>query len=345
MEGEASKSQAPGPAAGRSPRLHEQVASEIERRVAAGHLEAGAPLFEVTLAEEFGVSRAPVRAALQRLERAGLVRRSENRRSYVVADGAPVPGLLPNAAPDAAPAGQRLTAAASWAGIYQDVSRQATVRAAFGRWRIVETELALHYGVSRTVAREVLARLEHVGIIRKDSRSRWYLPALTRDRAGELYEMRRILEPVALRKAARHVPRALLAAMRAELEAARERPDQVPPRELDRLEQRMHVELLSHGDNATLLETLQHYHALLITNSVLYEATSAAFQSDPFIEEHLDIVRALEAGRSEEAAERLEEHLRVSLGRALGRIDRLVRNGALEPLRYLTPAADAAAKD
>jgi DNA-binding GntR family transcriptional regulator len=322
--------------AGRSPRLNEQVASELERRIGMGLLEPGFPLSEMWLAEEFGVSRAPVRSALQRLEQAGLVLRAENRRGYVVADVPPCATNAPEPS-DPVAARQKLTAAASWEGIYEDVSHQAVARAAFGSWRIVETELAAHYRVSRTVAREVLARLEHVGIIRKDGRSRWHLPALTPERLGELYEMRRLLEPAALAKASAHAPRELLARMRADLEAARDNPGRVPPRELDRLERQMHIELLSYADNATLLETLQHYHALLVTNAFLYEATNSTHAGDPFIEEHLAIVRALEAGRPDEAAHRLEDHLRVALGRALGRIERMVRNGALEPLRYLAP--------
>ncbi|WP_207482096.1 GntR family transcriptional regulator [Arenibaculum pallidiluteum] len=325
--------------AGRVPRLNEQVASELERRISAGLLPGGEPLSEMRLAEEFGISRAPVRGALHRLERIGLVRRSENKRSYVVADVPTAASATSTATAPPVPAEPpKLTVAASWEGIYEDISRKAVARAAFGSWRITETELAAHYGVSRTVAREVLGRLEHVGIIRKDSRSRWYLPALTPARLGELYEMRWVLEPLALLKAAPNVPHAVLAQMRADHEAVRDCAGAVPPQDLDRLEQQLHVELLSYGSNVTLLETLQRYHALLVTNAFLYEATSAGFlAADPFIGEHLEIIELVEAGRAEVAAQRLQDHLRGALGRAIGRIDYMARNGVLEPLRYMTP--------
>lgn len=326
------------PAAGRAPRLNEQVASELERRIAAGLLGPGTPLSEIRLAEEFGISRAPVRGALHRLEQSGLVRRSGSRRSYVVVrrpDGTAAPVMI--VAP-AEPA--KVSATASWEGIYRDVSRKAVARAAFGSWRITETELAAHYGVSRTVAREVLGRLDHIGIIRKDSRSRWYLPALTPQRVGELYEMRRVLEPIALRKAAASVPRAMLAAMRAELESAGERPELTPAEAFDRMERQLHVDLLSYADHTTLLETLQHYHALLVANAYLYESTRGPAGPDPFIEEHLAVVRALDAGRVEQAADALEKHLEVASGRVLRRIGSVVDTGHLEPLRYLTPITE-----
>ncbi|HYG86703.1 MAG TPA: GntR family transcriptional regulator [Azospirillum sp.] len=322
--------------AGRAPRLNEQVASELERRILAGLLTTGVHLTELRLADEFGVSRAPIRGALLRLEQAGLVERAESGRSYVVTGTGP-PGVGVPAL--SVPGPRKLTAAASWQGIYEDVSRNAVARAAFGSWRITETDLAVHYGVSRTVAREVLGRLEHVGIVRKDSRKHWYLPALTPERVGELYEMRQVLEPLALRKAAANVPRPLLAQMRRDLERASESAERRSPQDLDRLERQLHVELLSYADNATLLEALQHYHALLITNAVLYEATSSPFGTDPFIGEHLDIVRSLEAGQPDRAAQQLENHLRIALGRALGRIDHMVRNGALEPMSYLSPVS------
>lgn len=326
-------------AAGRAPRLNEQVASELERRIAAGLLDPGTPLSEIRLAAEFGISRAPVRGALLRLEQSGLVRRSGSRRSYVVT-GRPE-GMVRPAPAEATAGPAKVSATASWEGIYRDVSRKAVARAAFGSWRITETELATHYGVSRTVAREVLGRLDHIGIIRKDTRSRWYLPALTPQRVGELYEMRRVLEPMALRKAAAHVPRALLAAMRADLEAARERPDLIPPDGFDRMERQLHVELLSHADHATLLETLQHYHALLVANAFLYESTSGPVGPDPFIEEHLAVVRALDAGRVGQAADALENHLDVALGRVLRRIGSVIDTASLEPLPYLTPMAES----
>ncbi|MBX3311443.1 MAG: GntR family transcriptional regulator [Microbacteriaceae bacterium] len=46
-------------------------------------LRAGAPLSENSLAKHLGISRTPVREALQRLEKEGLVRRTENSRFTV----------------------------------------------------------------------------------------------------------------------------------------------------------------------------------------------------------------------------------------------------------------------
>lgn len=55
--------------------------SEIERQ----GLRPGERLLEVELAERFGVSRGPVRAALVELERVGLVKINPRRGAYVAA--------------------------------------------------------------------------------------------------------------------------------------------------------------------------------------------------------------------------------------------------------------------
>ena len=50
-----------------------RVAADIRRRIIHGDIEPGAPLSEMALAEEFGVSRTPVREALKQLQTEGLV--------------------------------------------------------------------------------------------------------------------------------------------------------------------------------------------------------------------------------------------------------------------------------
>ena len=64
-----------------------------------------------------------------------------------------------------------------------------------------ESALAEHYQVSRTVAHEVLMRLERTGLVVQDRNQRWYAGPLTIDLLREHYEMRWLLEPIALGQA------------------------------------------------------------------------------------------------------------------------------------------------
>ena len=53
--------------------LRDQVRDELRRRIADGRLQPGSKMVERELAEEFGVSRVPVREALRTLETEGFV--------------------------------------------------------------------------------------------------------------------------------------------------------------------------------------------------------------------------------------------------------------------------------
>ena len=66
----------------------------------------------------------------------------------------------------------------AWEGIYEEVERAIIHRSAFGRFRVNELELARHYKVGRTVAHDVLTRLQALGIVDKDERQRWTIVSL-----------------------------------------------------------------------------------------------------------------------------------------------------------------------
>jgi DNA-binding GntR family transcriptional regulator len=320
----------PGHLTGAAPRLHERTFEILAARIAEGALPAGTLLLESHLARQFGISRAPARQALARLEQLGLVRRAEKR-------GYRVHGRPARDAEPAPLAPVRLEPAASWQRFYPEVERAIIARTAVASWRVIETELARHYGVSRTVAREMIARLNQRGVIRRDARGRWYAPALTPEHVGELYELRWLLEPVALRKAMPAVPSGFVGAMRRRLEEAAARAETLDGRALDELEADLHLRLLGHCRSRTLMDSLRLYQSLLVAHSFLYDWVPRLYPTEPFLPEHLAVVTALEAGDIEAAAAALEQHLRASLGRALARIDQVARAPRPEPLPYLEP--------
>jgi DNA-binding GntR family transcriptional regulator len=63
--------------------LNQKAYAEIRRRILNGELSAEAPLSEYQLAEELELSRTPVREAVKRLEREGLVQSIPNRGTFV----------------------------------------------------------------------------------------------------------------------------------------------------------------------------------------------------------------------------------------------------------------------
>ena len=69
--------------------------------------------------------------------------------------------------------------------------------------RLVESELAERFGVSRTPVREALQRLETQSMLKRDGRS-LIVAALDHNQLAELHTVRTELEALAARLAARH---------------------------------------------------------------------------------------------------------------------------------------------
>lgn len=323
---------ASAPQSGIAPRLYERAFRILAGRIAQGLLVPGEKLLESRVAQEFGISRAPARHALSELAAAGLARKVDGYGYAVVAAPA---ALAAAASHPFGGSGGRLTPAPSWERIYREAEAEIAARIALRSWRITETELAAAYGVSRTVAREVLARLQQRGLVRKDDKSRWFAPALTPDYVAELYEMRRLLEPAALIKAMPLVPAGYVAAMRNQLDAALARAGTIESAVLDALEEELHVGLLGHCGNRTLMEALDLYQSLLIAHRFLYGAAPRLYEIEPFLPEHIAIVERLEAGAVAAAAECLASHLARASERAIARIALVAGSLDPQPLPYL----------
>jgi DNA-binding GntR family transcriptional regulator len=322
------------PAGGAAPRLYQQVFDIVLAQISQGSLSKGTRLNESTLADQFKISRAPARQALVELERLGLLEKSAGRGYVVSASKNPENAVVGDAPVEAAD-DLRLTQLSSWEKIYGEVESEIAARCSFAGWRVNETELARFYSVSRTVARDVVGRLQQRGIVQKDDRSRWIAPAMTPDHVGELYELRWLLEPVVLEKAAEHISPEFLREMRAHLETALENAAELTGPDLDRLEEELHVTLLSHCDNRTLMQAISLPQALLVAHRFLYQWMPRLFGTEPFLPEHLEIVERLQAGKVSDAASALKRHLQVSRDRAIDRITMVTRQVHPDDLPYL----------
>jgi DNA-binding GntR family transcriptional regulator len=322
--------------AGSSPRLYQRVVAILDSQIRQGAIAADAALTETAVATRFGISRAPARRALVELEQAGLIARSGARGFVVVGGRRRREGRRKDC--DAVGLEMRdvkLVSRPSWERIYGAVESEIIARISFAGWRVNEAELARHYRVSRTVARDVLSRLQQRGVVQKDDRSRWTGPALSSNHVGELYEVRWILEPVALKKAAPNLPPAVLAHVRRNLTDAIARAHEIGGETLDQLERDLHVTLLGYCGNRALVQAITTPQSLIIAHCFLYRWTSRLFATEPFLPEHLEVIECLEAGRVADAAQALEEHLRVSRERVMARVDAIATGQQPEPLPYL----------
>lgn len=173
--------------------------------------------------------------------------------------------------------------------------------------RLVESELAERFGVSRTPIREALQRLETQSLLTRDGRS-LIVSSLDHNQMAELYVVRCELEGLAARLAARHATEEEVRVLRRMVEDDRKLVDD--PEALARANRRFHrqVHLASH--NRFLVQQLD----LVYRSMALMATTSLAIKGrgEIALAEHQKIVDAIAAGDGDAAYTALKEHISVA---------------------------------
>lgn len=170
--------------------------------------------------------------------------------------------------------------------------------------RLVESELAERFGVSRTPIREALQRLETQSLLTRDGRS-LIVASLDHTQMAELYVVRGELEGLAARLASRHATPEEIRVLRDMVEADRKLIGN--PDALSRANRRFHKQIHLASHNRFLVQQLDLVHrsmALLATTSLAAEGRGAGA-----LDEHQAIVSAIEAGDGDGADKAVREHI------------------------------------
>jgi DNA-binding GntR family transcriptional regulator len=170
--------------------------------------------------------------------------------------------------------------------------------------RLVESELADRFGVSRTPIREALQRLETQSLLTRDGRS-LIVASLDHNQLSELYVVRAELEGLAARLAARHATAEEARVLRDMVEA-----DQAllgNPKGLARANRRFHKQIHLASHNRYLVQQLDLVHrsmALMATTSLAAEG-----RGEVALAEHAAIVTAIENRDEMGAYNALKDHI------------------------------------
>lgn len=121
--------------------------------------------------------------------------------------------------------------------------------------RINEVHLALRLGVSRTPLREALARLGQEGALTSVPRIGWFVRPLTLDEFEQIYAMRPLLDPEALRLGGLPGAERLAALRRLNLRLAAERDADAAIA----LDDEWHLLLIDACPNRELIGLIKHY--------------------------------------------------------------------------------------
>lgn len=170
--------------------------------------------------------------------------------------------------------------------------------------RLVESELADRFGVSRTPIREALQRLETQSLLARDGRS-LIVASLDHNQLSELYVVRAELEGLAARLAARHATAEEVRVLKDMVEDDKKLLND--PSALSRANRRFHKQIHLASHNRYLVQQLDLVHrsmALMATTSLAAEG-----RGEVALAEHGAIVNAIEKHDEESAYLALKDHI------------------------------------
>ncbi|HEX4327753.1 MAG TPA: GntR family transcriptional regulator [Burkholderiales bacterium] len=271
---------------------------EVARRddYAAGH-----HLTEQGLAEALGVSRSPIRKALQYLEALGVVESQPNRGFFL-----------------AKPAAKLQKLAAQLPAPHAEAAEEDYLRIADDRLsgllaeEVSEAELMERYGLPRGQVQRILNRMAKEGLVeRKPGRGWLFLPMMTTaDAHDQSYRFRMIIEPAALLEPDYRADPVALARCRREQEEMLERGiAKWSPAELFRIGAQFHETIIGFSGNRFLLEALRGQNRL--RRVLEYRGNLDRQRLIRQCEEHLQLIALLQAGDFAQASAFLRDHLDV----------------------------------
>jgi DNA-binding GntR family transcriptional regulator len=317
------------------PRRYELISSVIRSNILSGRLPPGFVLLEGPIANLTQSSRAPVQAALRILEQERLVRRFQGRGYLVARDDQQVEPLRRDIKDvDLEISGEideALQNRGTWEMVYDTVEDAVASCLIFGEFRIIETELGAHLGVSRTVVRDVLSRLHESSLIRKNQSSHWIAGPLTAGSVRNLFQIRGILEPAALRMAEPHIDYDQIELVLGSLEEIGGESD------AETLEQVLMDACIARAPNPQLVDVITKNRMLLVAaNRAL---TRLGLPHDrAIVRDYASLFGLLAQGQIGPAAELLREYLEVMAEKSVARLKIVAivsESSIIAP--YLTP--------
>lgn len=274
--------------------LQLRLVRQLLEMIVDGVLQPGAHLREVELAQTFGVSRTPLRAALAQLSALGAAERGEGRGLYVGANAGTAERLL--------------------AGLPQEDEEQVKERIARDWFEglipreVSESFFRSRYGLGKMTLSRVLAMLSDEGVISRMPGYGWqFEPTLNSQAANDAsYDFRLLIEPGAILQASFTYDTAAAAVIRGRHERVLHA-QTLKLSELFRLDEDFHLFIAECSRNTFVVQAVAQQNRL--RRLLEYESLIDSGRLNASCMEHLSILNALDAGARDRAAAAMERHL------------------------------------
>lgn len=320
----------------------ELICQSIRSRIQAGTLAPGTELKQVELAKEYGVSRMPVREALQTLLLEGVVTRLSNRHMVIAEDaathlqGKTRPASAPAAAPGKAeplsfkqgnlegtePVGKiHMLPAREQVASYL---RKAILRREIPEGSILTLEeTARHMGVSTTPVREALQLLSSQGLVKLRPNKGAVVLGMDEKAIRDHFAVRTLLEGEAAALAAR--PGSDLTEVEKVYAGMKKCLQEHRYADYKHYNESFHMALWDAADNPKLAQILGSLWNGLSLGFLMTETDYAKISYF----EHEQIMEALRAHNPQKARQLMHEHMHRSMENILTNYREQVKNKSL----------------
>ena len=178
--------------------------------------------------------------------------------------------------------------------------------------RLLETELASRFGVSRTPIREAIRRLEEQGLVQHLPRVGAVVRSFGQQEIVQLYEMRIVLEQTAAEMAAKHATDAEISTLSA---LNHEMTNCENPRRIAQNNRQFHMCIVDAARNQFLRHSYMGLsHALILLGKTTLESSE---RLSLVTRQHEDIIRAIQNADAQAAKVAMRAHMAASLGHRL----------------------------
>ncbi|MEZ9352355.1 GntR family transcriptional regulator [Vibrio splendidus] len=277
-------------------KLQQDLLFKVIARLKADNAKAGSSLNESSLAQQFEVSRSPIRAVLKHLSAQGITKVVPYKGSVLQTDAADIE--ISGQDNDQQPRQEKLYLRVLMDLFFSELGQSFS-----------EKDLQQRYDANRGEMQSVLRLLENDGIFRRSPGYKWQLDGVlnTLERHTESYRCRLIFEPAGLLE-----PTWILDG--SDLEGCQERhvqaitnPESVNASQLFSLSAEFHEQLAACSGNRFLLSTMQQHNRLRkATDLVSMHIQSSVIKS---CQRRLEIIELVLEGNNHVASAKLAQLL------------------------------------
>ena len=318
--------------------LYQKVADHIRRCITHGTLGNQVNLTESSISKILNISRTPARKALTLLEQEKLIHK-RSTRGYVV--GSRLEGSLLKLTPEMVQLSSEddfLHPVKEWQDVYEKIESEIIRQSILSKRRLNAQLLANYYACNRSMIQEVLHKLEVSGLVQRHFQSKWTIVPLNDKRLNAIFDVRCWLEPNLLAQAIPDIPEEVLHKVIVSHKDALSRFPETTGAELNQLELDMHDGLLQYANNSVAMVALQSAKAGLISSKHIVASKEVPLDDDdPFIEEHIDILEAVDRRNTDESRLRLQAHLIKARQKVIERLRKFREVVQENPTEFMKP--------